>query len=377
MGKPGRVVGALCSLVAIASLTVLSSIGCGGGGGGGGLPGTPQPTDALFSRTYHRNTFYGVVGAQNQAATEWGETVADGMGNVGGGQIYLNVNGALGGPFVPLGQPYSVQPGYGLSFGGAQTGGISTDGRVAILGETGGGAGAGIVTLLRRQGTFSAASLNGTYHLMMFLYLHLSAQDAAFWGTATFDGQGNSTSSVSRNDNGVVSGPSSPPAGTYSVAADGTVTWTRAGNTYSGGLLEGGDLAILTGGTVANQVPVLMVLIRAGQGLSNATLSGAYHTVGLLANAPAGTTPRWRNYVGASVADGVSQWSLGAGTMNSDGVVLPVPPLGVSAYAVAGNGALTMVTANWLGGVTPTGSFAAVAGGATQGDAPQLWLLVR
>jgi hypothetical protein len=68
------------------------------------------------------------------------------------------------------------------------------------------------------------------------------------------------------------------------------------------------------------------------------------------------------------------------GTINVDGVVGPWPPSVTNdAYTVLPDGTLTMTTAGTtlVGSVSPTGAYAAVAGGMAAGSIPQLWFMVR
>jgi hypothetical protein len=68
------------------------------------------------------------------------------------------------------------------------------------------------------------------------------------------------------------------------------------------------------------------------------------------------------------------------GTINIDGVVGPFPAAMTNdSYTVAADGTLSMTIAGTtlVGAVSPSGDYAALAGGTTLGSFPQFWFLVR
>ena len=66
--------------------------------------------------------------------------------------------------------------------------------------------------------------------------------------------------------------------------------------------------------------------------------------------------------------------------INVDGVVGPWPAAVTNdSYTVAADGTLSVTTAGTtlVGGVSPSGDYAVLAGGTTLGSLPQLWFMVR
>ncbi len=139
---------------------------CGGGGGSGAAPGLDAST---FSGTY----FWASLTATDEspatdvASGQWGTAVADGAGS-----MTVNLRTNESGSIMPPGMatvPYTVATdgtwvwrATGVEF---TRGGISSDGRIAGGTSLRTGLFPQINLLIRREGTWSTASLNGTYHM--------------------------------------------------------------------------------------------------------------------------------------------------------------------------------------------------------------------
>ncbi|MDH3200583.1 MAG: hypothetical protein OEM15_06790 [Myxococcales bacterium] len=352
--------------------------------GDGCEPTCLLPPAALFNGTY----FYQALAGNFPVPTGyswWGDVTADGVSQITGGTLGWNdgAGGIFSGPVAalsytvdaarrmiwPTGGPFNVQ------------GGIATDGSVAALGSIGALGWPSLAILVRRDGTFNEGSLNDTYHLSGFCSNGIV--DASLWGTVTFDGVGGANETISgANANGSQAPSPINTAQTYTVAADGTTTYTTVGPGQvptRGGILLGGDLVVLTGGTVAEPT-CLVVLIRQSAAASASALSGNYHIVAFVADA-ATPPPNFSSFTGTGSSDGVSTLTTDVGgTINVDGVVGPWPPLVTNdPYIVFPNGTLELIAGGTtlVGSVSPTGAYAVLAGGATGGSFPQLWFMVR
>lgn len=344
------------------------------------------PPAALFNGTYFYQALAGNFPVP-AGYSWWGDLMADGVSEITGGTLSWN-NGAGGvlsdsAPEIA----YTVDAARRMTWpgGGAfnAQGGIASDGSVATISSIGDTGWPGLAILVRQRGTFDLSSLEDTYHLNGFCIDDSS--DVALWGTVTFDGLGGATEELSGNANGVVVGPTPSTAQTYTVTADGTVTLT-VGNLNTpnqGGILMGGDLVVLSGPT-DGEAPCLLVLIRHSDSASASVLSGDYHIGAFLAEAnapPPPPPPNFSSFTGTGSADGVSTVSTNTGgRINIDGVVGPFPATMTNdSYTVAADGTLSVTIAGTtlVGAVSPSGDYAALAGGTTLGSFPQFWFFVR
>jgi cysteine-rich repeat protein len=340
------------------------------------------PPAALFNGTYFYQALAGNFPVP-AGYSWWGDLIADGVSEITGGTLSWN-NGA-GGIFSDSAPEifYTVDAALRMTWPGGgpfnAQGGIASDGSVATLSSIGATGWPGLAILVRRGGTFDLGSLNDTYHLTAFC--SSGANDAAAWATSTFDGLGGADEVISVNSNGTVAGPSPNTTQTYTVAADGTTTYTfGAGHLpIQGGILLGGDLVVLSG-TTTPDAPCLFVLIRQSTAASASTLSGDYHIGAFFADAGA-PPPHFSSFTGTGSADGVSTVTTNTGgTINIDGVVGPFPAAMTNdSYTVAADGTLSVTIAGTtlVGAVSPSGDYAALAGGTTLGSFPQFWFFVR
>lgn len=365
--------------VLVAVIAVLAVGACGGSGGSAPIP-TPGPA-ALSASPYNWLYWSGNVAGPN-ATTHWGTVTPDGTSVLTSPGAMANFDGAvLAQPLTGL--SYAIDGGNELTvFGGgsALLGGLSADGSVGaaslITSDS-----PSLIFLGRKGAGFSQASLSGDYHFCAFFRNGGSDSELSWWGgTATFDGAGTCTGlAFGINNGGTVTGPGAPAAwGTYTVAADGAMTWLSGiGGPWEGGLFAGGELAVLTGSTQNGvNFQFLVFLIRKGVGLSDATLGGSYRLVALQ-RLPIGPT-RYQTLT-TSVA------SAGTGAITSDDIlfvngdsrIIAVPGGLAFTYAVAADGTLTLDGGEYQGGISQSGRFAVVAGSTINGNPPGVWFFLR
>jgi len=340
------------------------------------------PPAALFNGTYFYQALAGNFPVP-AGYSWWGDLIADGVSEITGGTLSWN-NGA-GGIFSDSAPEisYTVDAMRRMTWpgGGAFNlqGGIATDGSVATMSSIGATGWPGLAILVRRGGNFDLGSLDDTYHLSGFCII--GATDVSLWGAVAFDGSGGASEELSGNTNGLVVAPAPPISQTYTVAADGTATYTLGSfnQPTEGGILLGGDLVVLAGST-DGAAPCLLVLIRQSTAASASTLSGDYHIGAFLADAGA-PPPNFSSFTGTGSSDGVGTVTTNmGGIINVDGAVAPFPAAMTNdTYTVAADGTLSVTIAGTtlVGSVSPTGDFAVLSGGRTMGSFPQLWFFVR
>jgi cysteine-rich repeat protein len=340
------------------------------------------PPAALFNGTYFYQALAGNFSVP-AGYSWWGDLTADGLSEITGGALEWNdgAGGIFNGPAPQI--SYTVDAARRMTWPGGAAfnlqGGIATDGSVAAMSSIDATGWPGLAILLRRGGTFDLGSLSGTYHLSGFCID--GASDVAFWGAVTFDGNGGASEELYGNANGSVVGPTPATAQTYTVAADGTTTYTlgSVNRPNKGGILPGNDLVVLAGPT-DGEAPCLLVLIRRSTAATASTLSGNYHVAALLADT--GTPPpSFSSFTSTGSSDGVSTVTTNTGgTINIDGAVGAWPPVTLNdSYTVGPDGTLsvTLVSTTLVGAVSPTGDYAVLSGGTNPGSMPELWFLVR
>ncbi len=368
---------ALVYMFLAALLLVPAACGGGGGGGGGG------PATDPFLGTYSLSQFRGVIGPPLEATAYWSTFSFDGLGSLTGGTTSSITNGTLGGPMTsPAGSAtYTILGGNALQFtSGAVTtglGGMSADGALWTMGVVAPGSGASIVCGARHESGLSVASLNGRYHYAQFLTSASGTSDASFWGWVDFDGGGNASYSIWSNIDGTISGAPATVPGTYTVAANGTLTLTLGTATYRGSVARGGALGFFSGSTIAGGPAGLGVLIRYSTAATNAMFSGTYHTTAIIADAALAPAINWRATTGTTMADGAGSWAPVAVTLIDDaGTVSPISgPFLPTSYTVAPNGGMVFTGA--VGAIASDGSVAALIGGTTAGSGPVLYIMIR
>ena len=176
---------------------------------------------------------------------------ADGAGRYTGSES-RNDAGAISSGTGAQGS-YAVAANGALSFdpatGPSLQGGLSESGQLQALSQLTAGQDPSITVGLKLgSGPYDTAMAKGNYVLVTMN----SGADSAAWHELAFDGAGNIFGSVERNDAGAITsltaqGTYLTEKGTYSVAADGTLTLSIEGaQTLTGALSADGEFLILT-----------------------------------------------------------------------------------------------------------------------------------
>ncbi len=242
-------------------------------------------------------------------------------------------------------------------------GGLAPDHAAAVMSRLSSGDNPMVALLLRREGTYSTASLSGEYWIAGFQWD--ATTYASFFGSGTCDAMaGTYVFAATKTD-----GTTLTPIGAtmyYAVAADGTLTVTddpvTPTQTFSGGVMAGGDLAAAIVVT-AGRDPVLIVLVRKSGAFTSASVAGAHWFVSMGPGL---------GEVGTATFDGVGAWTT-ASTANVLGTV--GPNSGSGTYAMTAAGELTMNdgTVDMKLGVREGGRAAA---GSFQTAAQPPWIVV-
>jgi hypothetical protein len=185
---------------------------------------TPNLANAKLTGTYKVVSFeypspfdYGYTGDFSDLLT----LSFDGAGNFSGTDVQAGdgtvVSGAVSGTYtVTTAGTFTLSP-MGRS---TMSGAVSVNGNTLVAAQTTSGFEPSLVFGIKQgQTNFSNANLAGTYTTVRFGY-H-GAGDSSGLSTVTFDGAGNFSGSDAVNNAGTVS--STTVAGTYTVAADGTL----------------------------------------------------------------------------------------------------------------------------------------------------------
>ena len=118
--------------------------------------------------------------------------------------------------------------------------------------------------------------LQGKYTLVEFDYDPTG--DLASLGNLNFDGAGNFAGTLVRNAAGTIS--NSEVSGSYSLAADGTISLSLAGGPPMTGSLNADGSTLVAVQTTNDLLPGVLIGIKQGQSnFSNASLNGVYTTV--------------------------------------------------------------------------------------------------
>jgi hypothetical protein len=361
-----RLLGSLLSF-----LLVLTACGGGGGGGGGGPPGV---TPALFNGVHDYMGLVAQSGPPLAVASQRGPLTADGVSMLSL-TVTENVDGVIT-PQAPSGLGYALDAARNLRWQATPmtdiaAGGISADGRLAVLGTVQTGSFPALIFAGKRVGPHGAASLSGAYHVFGFVHDWSGPQDLTVFGTCTFDGVGTASLSALQNAGGSIAGPF-PDAGTYTVSPDGVLDYTFGfGQVFQGGVYAGGSLAVTCGATSAGGDPALFVFVKAGAGLGNATLSRSYFIAGFQRDLSAD----WASATGTLVANGTGSATVTLTT--NDGTIGMDPPVMLS-YAVAADGATTYAVGDtFAGAVSADGGILVLAGGTSVLSNPVLFVGIR
>jgi hypothetical protein len=214
----------------------------------------------------------------------------------------------------------------------------------------------------------------GTYERVSWEGVPDQGHAASVWGVLEVNGAGLVTGgTAARNENGFLYPAVSSPPIAYLVDTDRTLSLYGAA-TRVGALSADGAIAAFAGSSGPVDAQVLVVLVRHGIGLSDATFQGTYHAFSLLSF---NSMPPWYEAgLTLATADGAGLLGSGGGSSNFDGIIVTTGSVG-STYHVAPDGTLDIDAGAFVGGITPTGDFAVVAGGTAPASRPQLRVFVR
>lgn len=354
--------------------------------------------------------FVGSVGVNFESAgftVELTTATFDGSGHVSATSI-RNQDGVISTP-APVTANYSVDPDGTLTVDGQLKGSVLAGGSTFVLNSTGSNNEPQIDIGLKQGGSFSNASLSGTYTITEYarrtgptnVVIPKNVPSVPISGnlgfnvlpkgwesdliTANFDGAGGVTvrQQISNRD-GVVSN-TGPQAATYSVASDGTLV--LAGS-LRGTVLAGGS-SFLVADISGGDEPQFDVGIRKAGEFSNASLAGTYTLIEYArANVPtpeqipfnvpsvpfnvnlsANFQPRgFRSDLITATFDGAGGVSVTQTRTNRDGVITNEAPQNAS-YSVSADGTLTL--AGNLSGTVLAGGSSFILTSTTNGDEPQ------
>lgn len=338
-----------------------------------------MPATDVFNGTYHWVQHRVDRGPPLRGVNIWGTLAANGAGMILGAEGQVISNGIVGPASMPP-LPYRILAGNRIQWmfegnPGAE-GGISADGGLSVVSSVLVGGSPSIAVLARREAGLSVASLSGLYHFAQFGTTAAGTSDVTTWGRGTFNGSGDVTFMLWSNRDGVISGPVGGP-GTYTVAPDGALTLSMGGTSFGGGVVRGGQLAILGGSADDGGPAALGVLLAYSTAATTTTFNGSYHTMMMTASPDAMPIVNWTTYAGTVLSNGLGTWSWTSLTrMRDDGVITLIPDPTLVPYTVAANGAMT-ISSGLVGAVSADGSHAAFVGSTAAGSGPALWILIR
>jgi len=274
-----------------------------------------------------------------------------------------------------VGADGSLTVGFPPSVGPFYTGGINNAGTAGVMAQTRDASPPYVAMALRRSGTFTAGSLNGSFHFAT--YFHALADPTkgnAVWGQIDFDGVSaiSSMTDANRNFDGTA-GLVPPVGGTYAVAVDGTLTamTTINNSALQGGILEGSNVFFITGSTAGGGDLEAMIGLPVSAGLDTSVVVGEYF-VAAISDKPGGTATQV--FSGMATADGVGSFAFDT-TINVEGTINP--DSGSATYSVASDGTLSVDGGALMGAVTADGRFGFISGTTVSGEDPLLILLIR
>lgn len=207
--------------------------------------------------------------------------------------------------------------------------------------------------------------------MIAFLFDPVAPAHTSETGVVTFDGAGNFSGTATRNSEGVVTGGVAV-TGTYSVAADGTLSVVRGGVTRSGGVLA--DLSVATAASQsAGSPPGFVLFVRKGGTFTTASPSGEYFIFGY--EWKLAPTSVHESEAGAVLLNGAGSLNFNHYD-NEDGTV--GIESGSATYSIAPDGVVTVTTGTetFSGGALDGGHFV-VLGSTTSSADPHVIILVR
>ena len=251
-------------------------------------------------------------------------------------------------------------------------GGMHESGTMTIAASARPGSSPAIECFLRKGTGFSEASLVGEWETGSIGHDGLGQVSAS--GSMTFDGAGNVTYRAAVNNGVAIVFPLAPLVGTYTVDDGGRFEIEFAALDFVGQLAESGTYACYAGRQNPTNNHVCfgaMVAPNPGPlGLTDADLVGNYTVVGMEYD----TT--WKSFSGVGEADGAGRLHVSF-LVNEEGV-LTLDLSETLDTSVGAPGTLELSTMqSHHGGLSPDGDFGFVAGGATAGDPPAFFMLLR
>jgi len=334
---------------------------CGGGGGGGKKGGGGGGGNAYdLGGDFHRVSFSGNnttdinrVGTSTFTAGAYSETAT------------LNTNGTI--------SAATDSGTYAVSSSGAFTwtdtgpfsfrGGTLFGGSFAVSSSvTAGSFPTVLVDVRKGGGSFTNATLAGTYYVVGYGWSPGGGTpfNYSYTGTMNANGSGAWALNVTGNVDGTIV-PGSTNSGTYSIAADGTGTFTDTSAIVAqGGVLASGDI-VVTSVMTAGVGCEILVGIRKGGIFNNALLQGPYRAIAF-GSSPGIAASHYSLSTDATF-DGAGNMTWTA-TQNAEGAISTIPVISET-YVVQADGTLTITNAGvgltFNGGVLAGGSVAVAA----------------
>jgi hypothetical protein len=262
----------------IVLLSLFVTLNCGGGSSGSDPTPPPTVTPSVLNGTYLASMYdphWDGPSIINEATLY--QIAFDGNGNF----TMAVLKESHAGSRTDFTGTYSVSADREIAFtvdGVMVSGIVNSDGSVFTLALTGEpqDLDAGILVGIRKSSGLSNATLNGTYLASMFdpYWDGLDMINESTLYEFRFDGNGNFTADVLRESH---SGSRTDFTGTYSVSADGEITTTATGLSYSGIVNSNGSVfTIALTGQPQDSDAGILIGIKKSSGLSNATLNGTY-----------------------------------------------------------------------------------------------------
>lgn len=366
---------------ALLAVSLLATLACGGGGGDGGNDGEvePPPPLSIYDGSHGFTSFQGSTDPVLTHADRWGRLASDGAGALLGDYGYNDSSSV-----DSASQDYTYETGADrqlrLANGGEEfvRGRVVASGRLAALGYSLSGYNPGLWLTLRRGSGQSDADLVGVYHGCALGFIVSLNKPEGRAGTYTFNGDGTWSSSYRANVDGMIHGPTNYAAGLYSVGSVGSTALSfDTSFTERGQLLEDGDVLTVAGGIDEGNTLLFHTFVRAGSGMTDATLSGTYALIGMTYDFSTGVLD-WAGLSGNLTANGAGAWTATL-RRNVSGVISS-SFTETGAYTLSPAGQLFVTRAdgsNYEGGLSPDGTFAVFGGGISNGSRPAMFYLVK
>ena len=303
----------------------------------------------------------------------FGTVSADGVGMLTP-TIGMNSGGAsLTPPAAGTPFPYSVAADGAVNLDGI-TGGIRSDGSAAVAANVSAGGDPQICVLLRRDGTYSNATLTGDYHHGMYLSSSspiLSLYSTTAQGKVAFDGSGVVTYPGTTANQGGTLQPITGGTGSYALSAAGEFTVDALPDPALGGATSDGNFAIAAGSNTNAGTTFLAVYVKASTGLTASAFSGEYWVVGIFSDPT--NTDQVTSFQGSVTADGAGGMNYVSTTENFEGAI--APNSGADTYTVGADG--TLNSGPRTGAITADGNYAYLSGENVASGTPMLFVFIK